>query len=175
MPIRTPLTHGSTLTGAHTIQSRRHCPRIIPEVRMETALAGEFVICYPEHPDYCGASSSRRSAAGCSTERKHAFGVARSGTAGTSGLRWRSRCDSPCGPCRSSACCSRLVYVSWFRWSCGLAAAIIATGAARAAVRRSELRYRYPRYMHYSLARDSHEQNLAITTLSARDLLFLLH
>jgi hypothetical protein len=34
--------------------------------------------------------------------------------------------------------------ILWFLSSCGLATAIIATGAASATVKRSELRYRYP-------------------------------
>src|SRR5580693_5212110 len=80
-----------------------------------TNAQGDFVICYL---DYCDASSSRRSAAEYSTERKAAFGGARSDSVDTSGLHWRPSCDSPCGPCRSNACCSRLDY---FRGSYRLA------------------------------------------------------
>jgi hypothetical protein len=73
--------------------------------QLRTAIS--FICC----PDCCDASSSRRSVAGYSTERSPVFDDARSDTAGTSGLRWRPSCDSPCGPCRNNACCSRLAYL----------------------------------------------------------------
>src|ERR1700730_18069522 len=77
-----------------------------------------MAIRYLVNLDYCGASSSSPSAADCSTERKHASGGARSGTVGTGGLHCRPKCDSPCGPCRSIACCFHL---ACFLGSCRLA------------------------------------------------------
>jgi hypothetical protein len=82
-----------------------------------------FVIGYL---DYCDASSSRSSAAECSTERRHASGGARSGTAGMRGLHCRPTCDSPYAPCRSIACCFRLAcflgsgLLAYFLGSCRL-------------------------------------------------------
>src|ERR1700722_5044261 len=77
-----------------------------------TPARGDFVICYP---DYCDASSSSRSAAGCSTEQKPAFGGVRSDTAGTSDFRWGPNCDNPCGSCRNNAYCSRFYFHGSYR------------------------------------------------------------
>src|ERR1017187_1255717 len=76
----------------------------------------DWFTCYP---DYCGASSSRRSAAWCSTERKCASRGVGSGTVGTRCLRCYPRCDSPCDPCRSSACCCRFAYPLVYFPGCG--------------------------------------------------------